>query len=72
MARDPRTPDCGVKGCTRAASSLGLCRAHRTLVPMTYGLQLSQEAMQSSHDIRLKWERRAIREANRVLKERGA
>ena len=34
MKRDPRTPDCSIADCTRAAASGFLCATHRAMVPV--------------------------------------
>lgn len=68
MARDPLTPDCGVKGCKRAEWRLGLCREHRKLVPVNYGMECMVAVMNAGHAATQKWTRRAIREANAALR----
>jgi hypothetical protein len=51
MARDPRTPDCAIKGCTRAADRSGLCGKHHKYVPHSMAMELSVAIMQSAHKI---------------------
>ena len=40
MARDPRTPDCGIKGCARAVRKGYLCRKHYDLLPDDTGIRV--------------------------------
>jgi hypothetical protein len=48
--RNPRTPDCGIAGCTRAAYRSGLCRKHRALLPPETYLRASLSQMQAAHE----------------------
>ena len=49
MVRDPRTPDCGIKGCKRAAHRGQLCRAHYQLVPHEMKVGAMIAVMRASH-----------------------
>lgn len=69
MARDPRTPDCAVKGCTRAAYRLGLCRAHARLVPRELGVRCAVACLEAQMTVKRRFHNEAAFIANRDVRE---
>ena len=67
MTRDPRTPDCSVRGCTRAAYRLGLCREHARYLPVAFGVECAVECMKAQRRVKLHYHRRARRIAEAGL-----
>lgn len=51
MGRDPLTPDCAIRDCTRAAGRSSLCAEHHRLVPREWSVALAAEVMHVSHTI---------------------
>ena len=51
MARDPYTPDCSIKGCTRATVRGKLCRKHQAMVPQVMVIAGVTEGMAAQHRI---------------------
>jgi hypothetical protein len=48
MARLPSTPDCAIKGCTRARHKAQMCKEHYSMVPMSMAIGASTKAMLAS------------------------
>ena len=72
MARHPSTPDCKIKGCTRADSGSGLCTMHHKMVPLAMGQACAGEIMISSHRIALKHHRLMVKHVQQLLSEQAS
>jgi hypothetical protein len=70
VKRDPRTPDCPIKGCTRAARRLGMCDEHSRLAPITMSLEIMMECFEAQMRVKRKHHRRAIAHVRRELAAR--
>ena len=69
MARDPHTPDCSIKGCTRAAYKGFLCRMHYGMVPRELsGYLVAAEAMTAAHMATRRLHRRQLAAVRKVLR----
>lgn len=71
MARDPRTKDCAIKGCTRAERTGQLCGQHYGMVPWQLRQACAVEVMSTSHSIAKKHHRRQLAFVRKQLRALG-
>lgn len=67
MTRSPSTPDCSIKGCTRAAHKGFLCREHYRLVPYSMTKECASEVMDTAYAIGKKHHRKQLAFVRRQL-----
>lgn len=70
--RDPRTPDCKIRGCTRAAGSSGLCAKHVRYVPLADAMALSVAIAENAHAIAVKHHKRWVKTVQAQLDDHTA
>lgn len=70
--RDPHTPDCSIKACSRAAGRGGLCSKHRALVPEKMIMDGMCEGLYAAHMIAKKWHRKQQRYVQQLVREEKA
>jgi hypothetical protein len=71
MSRDPYTPDCSIKGCTRVAFTGELCRKHYALVPKAIKRQVMIDVMDATHRIGRRHHAKQLRYVRSVLSATG-
>ena len=67
MSRDPHTPDCSIKGCTRAVYRGYLCRMHYGMLPRTAGYAAAMATMQAAWSAARKHHRKQLAEVRKIL-----
>ena len=69
MARLPSTPDCSIKGCSRAAHKGFLCRKHYEMLPPSErGYAVAADAMMAAWKASDWWHKRQLRVVRELLK----